>query len=405
MKHLWQQLAIATNWPILAAVAVLCSLGILSIWADNPEDATKQTIFLGVAFLCMTLFQVVNYQKIGRWAWAFYLGSLSLVFYTVMAAARGAEDGAYPLPLVKVTKGACAWLDFGPVHFEPSEITKIAFVLVLARYLRFRSNYRTLKGLLPPFALALVPVGMIMKQPDLGVASLFVPTLFAMLFVAGAKIKHLLGVVALGIACLPVMWYCGQDTLPNGEICQSCPHLPVLRHFPQFVKHYQRQRVYAMLSHDASMQDLQWQQERALMAMHSGGLTGQGLGKISVAKTVPERHNDMIIALIGEQFGLVGIATLLAAYIVLFAAGVEIAAATKEPFGKLVAVGIVAILATQTFVNLMVAMRMMPVTGITLPFVSYGGSSLVSSFMAVGLLLNIGQNRPVVIARTAFEFD
>jgi cell division protein FtsW (lipid II flippase) len=141
-----------------------------------------------------------------------------------------------------------------------------------------------------------------------------------------------------------------------------------------------------------------------MTAFASGGLTGNGPGVIPVGKNVPESHNDMIFALVGEQFGLVGAAVVLGAFLVLFAAGIEIAAATREPFGRLIAVGIVSMLAAQAFVNLAVMLRLMPVTGITLPFVSYGGSSLVSNFMAVGLLLNVGQNRPLVIAREAFEF-
>jgi rod shape determining protein RodA len=112
----------------------------------------------------------------------------------------------------------------------------------------------------------------------------------------------------------------------------------------------------------------------------------------------------MIFALIGEQFGFFGSAAVLGAYLVLFAAGIEIAGNTREPFGRLVAAGIVSVLAGQTFINLMVALRMMPVTGVTLPFVSYGGSSLLASFMAAGLLLNIGQNRPLVMAKDSFEF-
>ena len=396
MRRLWQQLAIATNWPVLAAIAVLCALGIVSIYADSPEEANRQIVFLAIAIVCMACFQAVNYQQIGRWAWPIYLGSLVLVLYTDVAAARASPNNPSPLPLVHVVKGTCAWLDFGPLHFEPSELTKIGFVLVLARYLRFRSNYRTVKGLLAPFALALVPVALIMKQPDLGVSSLFVPTLFAMLFVAGAKLKHLLTIVAMGLALVPMLWIFGRVD----------PQYPNLGRVPAMMHAYQWARVKGLFSQDPAIRKtLGYQQERALTAMGSGGFTGKGFGQITAGKSVPERHNDMIFALIGEQFGFLGAAAVLAAYVVLFAAGVEIAAGTKEPFGKLVAVGIVAILATQAFVNLTVALRLMPVTGVTLPFVSYGGSSLLSSFMAAGLLLNVGQNRPMVIARTAFEFD
>jgi cell division protein FtsW (lipid II flippase) len=139
--------------------------------------------------------------------------------------------------------------------------------------------------------------------------------------------------------------------------------------------------------------------------MGSGGPTGKGPGDIPVGQGVPEAQNDMIFAIIGEQFGLVGSIAVLAAYIVLFIAGIEIASATREPFGRLVAIGIVALLAAQSMLNLSVVMRLFPVTGVTLPFVSYGGSSLVASYIAAGFLLNIGQNRPLVIARNSFDFD
>jgi len=406
VRKTWQQLAIATNWPVLVAVLVLSAMGIISIFAASRAqaaaasrfDGMKQCIFLGVAILCMALFQIVNYQKIGRVAWLFYLLSLMLVLYTVMG--NVAEAHGHPLPGVHSTKGVCAWINinlpgFGPVSLEPAELMKISFVLLLARYLRFRNNYRTLPGLMPPFAMALVPMVLILKQPDLGMAMLFLPVLFAMLFVAGAKIKHLALIMGLGVLLAPVVWFSGV------------PRVPVLRHFPQVIKKYQRERMEAFLdsSNPAERQRKAYQTYRAMIAFASGGLPGKGFGNIPIGKSVPEAHNDMIFALIGEQFGFFGALIMLGAYLVLFAAGIEISAGTREPFGRLIAIGIVAVLACQTFINLMVCTGLMPVTGITLPFVSYGGSSMVASYMAAGLLLNVGQNRPLVMARESFDFD
>jgi cell division protein FtsW (lipid II flippase) len=296
------------------------------------------------------------------------------------------------VPGIRKVNGAYAWIFFGPASLQPAELMKIAFVMVLARYLRFRSNYRTLTGLLPPFALALVPVALILKQPDLGTAIIFVPALLEMLFVAGARIAHLLAIFGMGFALLPVVWFSGTD-------------VPVFRHLPALVRDYQRQRVYAMFRSDPhTLRGKGYQQHNALIAYGSGGISGKGIGAIPIGKSVPEGHNDMIFALVGEQFGFFGSAVVLAAYLVLFATGIEISAATREPFGKLLAVGVVALLAGQTFLNLFVAVKLMPVTGVTLPFISYGGSSLMASFMAAGLLLNIGQNRPLVMANNAFEF-
>ena len=408
MNKLWQQLAIATNWPVLAAVAVLSTIGVVSVWADEPGDGQKQLVFLFIGLGCMLAFQLVNYQILGRFAWVFYGLSIMLVVYTVLGAAIG---GAAPIPFVRRVNGAYAWIHFGGFTLQPAELLKIAFIMVLARYLRFRSNYRTVLGLLPPFALAIVPLALILKQPDLGTAMTFIPVLFVMLFVAGAKLWHLVAVVAMGLSVVPVLWLAGQHEVHDAAtgqpigICTSCPNLPVMRVAPQFVKHYQRERVRAMFDANPRMlRETGLQQHKALIAFGSGGIGGKGVGNIPAGRRVPERHNDMIFALVGEQFGFFGAAVVLGAYIVLFAAGLEIASATREPFGKLVAPGVVALLAGQTFLNIMVAMKLMPVTGVTLPFVSYGGSSLLASFMAVGLLLNIGQNRPMVMARDAFEF-
>jgi cell division protein FtsW (lipid II flippase) len=219
---------------------------------------------------------------------------------------------------------------------------------------------------------------------------LFLPTLFTMLFIAGARKRHLLGVVGMGLALIPIAWVFGKDVPGSG-------------HVPLFMQPYQWKRVKAMFNHDPAMD---YQQEHAMIAFASGGTLGKGLGQIPIGEHVPEAHNDMIFALIGEQLGFVrGSAVVLILYVVLFTAGVEISGSTRDPFARLMAVGIVAILVGQTFLNLTVCVRLMPVTGITLPFISYGGSSLLASFMAAGLLLNVGQNRPIVMAKDAFEFE
>jgi cell division protein FtsW (lipid II flippase) len=397
MNKLWKQLAIATNWPVLVAVLVLSALGLVSIWAHSiadpraAQDVQKQIMFIAIGLTLMFAMQAVNYLQLGRWGWAFYILSLLLLIYTILPGmpTRGLFG-------VVVVHDARLWINLGLLHMQPAELMKVAFCVVLARYLRFRSNYRTMLGLLAPFALAILPLIIILKQPDLGTALVFIPTLFAMLFVAGAKIRHLAAIVALATVFAFVTWFAGPD---GGD-------LPGLRHLPSLVKKYQRARVMAMFSTDPTvLRGAGFQQLQAEIAFGSGQFVGRGPLNIPVGTHVPEAHNDMIFALIGEQFGFLGAIVLLGGYLVLFAAGIEIASATKEPFGRLVAVGIVSLFAGQTFLNLMVTLKLMPVTGVTLPFVSYGGSSIIASFMCAGLLLNIGQNRPMVIARESFEFD
>ena len=397
MNKLWKQLAIATNWPVLVAVLVLSALGLVSIWAHSladpraAQDVQKQIMFIAIGLTLMFAMQAVNYLQLGRWGWAFYILSLLLLIYTILP---GMPMRRF-LGVVEV-HDARLWINLGFLNMQPAELMKVAFCVVLARYLRFRSNYRTMLGLLAPFALAILPLIVILKQPDLGTALVFIPALFAMLFVAGAKIRHLAAIVALATVFAFVTWFAGPD---GGD-------LPGLRHLPSLVKKYQRARVMAMFSTDPTvLRGAGFQQLQAEIAFGSGQFAGRGPLNIPVGTHVPEAHNDMIFALIGEQFGFLGALVLLGGYLVLFAAGIEIASATKEPFGRLVAVGVVSLFAGQTFLNLMVTLKLMPVTGVTLPFVSYGGSSIIASFMCAGLLLNIGQNRPMVIARESFEFD
>ena len=285
------------------------------------------------------------------------------------------------------------------ITLQPAELTKIAFALVLARYLRFRSNYRTAFGLLAPMALAVAPILLILQQQDVGTCLTFIPALFAVLFVAGAKWRHLLFLVCLGIILAPIAWLAGPAH-------SGGPDKPFFRHLPTLVRPNQRARVIAMFSHDPrTLNESGFQQQKALIALGSGGLTGKGIGHVPIGKTVPEAQNDMVLSLIGEQFGFLGVAAVILCYCVLFACAVEIAAATKDPFGRLLAVGLVSILAGETFLNLMVTTRLMPVTGLTLPFVSYGGSSLLTCFISLGLLVSVSRNRPINVGPEAFEFS
>ncbi len=384
-----RQLALSRHWPILLSAIGLTLLGVLCIYADKPELGKKQLVFFGVAFACLMAFQMIDYRIIGLRAVPFYVVSAGLILYTVIGHFVGGVPG------VANVKGAYNWINFGAFSLQPSELMKVAYVMVMARFFRFRSNYRTWTGLIPPFLLTAFPMLIILGQPDLGTALVFIPTALVMLFVAGAKVKHLVGVVLGGVSLMPLIWLIGLEGIP------------VLEHLPSLVKDYQRDRVYAMFSEDPDVAETGtgMQQNRTMIAFASGGFFGKGYGNISYSKRVPEHNNDMILAVIGEQFGFVGAMVALGAYLLIFWIGADIAGSTREPFGRMVAVGVVVMMAAQTFINLMVALSLMPVTGVTLPFISSGGSSLIASFMSIGLLLNIGQKRVIVMGREAFEFE
>lgn len=391
MSRTWQQFA--GTWPILIAVAVLCTAGLAAIAAVKPSDAESQAAYIILGAIVFVFVARSNYKLVGRWAWGFYIACLLLLIYMMLAPERA---GFLCVPRIN---GYRSWIDLKILHLQPAELTKIAFVLLLARYLRFRSNYRTAIGLLPPFALALTPILLILQQQDVGTCLTFIPALLAMLFVAGAKWRHLFFIILLGILFAPVAWLAGPAR-------SGGPDKPFFRHLPTLIRPNQRARVIAMFSHDPrTLNQSGFQQHKALIALGSGGLTGKGFGNVPIGKTVPEAQNDMVLSLIGEQFGFIGVAIVLVAFLFIFLAGIEIAAGTKDPFGRLLAVGIVAILAAETFLNLMVTTRLMPVTGLTLPFVSYGGSSLLTCFIAIGLLVNVAHHRPLIMGPKAFEFS
>lgn len=393
MRSIARQLALHYTWPIFLAMAALLIFGIVSIWAYAPAEGSRQLVFVGASFLFLLLIQSFHYQQATRYAWGVYALSLLPVLYTI--AGRFVA-----LPLVRPINGQCNWIDLGPFSIQPSELTKIALVLLLVHCLRASAPKPGLRTLIQPFAITFFTIGLIMMQPDLGTSLTLLPPVFVMLYVAGQRVRDLLLIVLLAALISPILWFSG--TCKDPDCTAACPNVPVLRHLPQFVKPYQRARVEALFSDDPRvLKEAGYQQQRALEAFGSGGLMGKGAGSIPVGRLIPERHTDMIFALIGEQFGLVGAVATLLAYTILYAGGLSIGQANRDPTGRLLAVGLVTLLAGQTAMNIMVTLRMMPVTGITLPLVSYGGSSMVSSFIAVALLINIARNRPAMGWRPA----
>jgi rod shape determining protein RodA len=234
--------------------------------------------------------------------------------------------------------------------------------------------------------LSLVPMGLIILEPDLGTVLLFLPVLFTVLFVAGARIRHLLIIMGIGIMLSPVFYLSLKD--------------------------YQKDRIRGLIRQNTDdtyyLRGPGYQLHQSKMCIGSGGITGNGWGKgiyVQYRRFLPDRHNDFIFAMIGHQWGFVGGLVILLLYGIVVIGGIEMAASQSEPFGRLLGVGISALLGAQMFINIGMTMGLMPVTGMTLPFISYGGSSLLCNFLALGLLVNVARHRPHRIARQAFEFD
>lgn len=384
----WQAIVDAPGaWLTVAASLGLSLLGVYSInLADAAKaahvglgpTATKQMLFLAVGVIAAVVVALPHYRLVGY---------LSLPFAIVVAASLVFLLLPFvPSWLVKPRNGARSWIDVGPINIQPSELAKIGFVLVLARYLRFRKDHRRIAGLLAPALIAIVPVVLITLQPDLGTACLFVPALFAMLVAAGMRMKHLIAIVLVATLAAPAAY-------------------PLLRP-------HQKARIVGLMRQfqgDTSAdRDINMQGATAQRLIGSGGAAGPGAARAGTLlryNYLPERENDMIFAVIAGRFGLLGSLLLFAAYLLWMLGAIMSAAATREPFGRLVAVGLAAFVVAQAFVNIGMNVGLLPIIGITLPYVSYGGSSLVTMWIMTGLIFSIAIRRPRPPVRHSFEFQ
>jgi len=360
---------------VVGAVAALCLLGFVlqrsvheaaaeGTLESRVDFAAQQLRWYGVGALAAALVLMVPYRRILDASYAIYGAGLLLLLAVFVVGDS--------------VNGARRWISVGPANVQPSELMKVALLLALARYIRFRDDQRTLKGLAVPFLLTAVPMALVLRQPDLGTALLLVPVLFAVLYAAGARPRHLALVVAMGAAFAPVVYFVA-------------------------LKDYQRERVQTFLRRDgltdAQKRQEGWQALQSRVAVASGGVAGLGYaeGPQNRAGAVPEHQTDFIFTVLAEEFGFAGVLLLvcLLGMLLLFLGG--IASRCRDPAGKLLVTGVIVLLAGQAFVNLAMTVGLGPVTGVPLPFLSYGGSSVLTTFTAVALALNVA-------ARPGFDF-
>lgn len=360
-------------WALVVIMCAILAYGVVFVFSasyrvqenDFTADPYKQVVWMALGAAVFVALLVPNYMKLGRFAYLIYAVCLVLIL------------ASYLFPPVN---GARRWIPFGSFFkLQPSEFMKIAVVLALAKYLMYRDNLSRARKLAVPFCLALVPTVLILRQPDLGTALLFIPILFALLYSAGARVKHLGLAAAIGLALLPPLYFFG-------------------------LKDYQRKRLTGFLHPERTSLQEGYQLVQSKIAIGSGGLTGQGLGQGSQnwMEVLPYDQTDFIFAVVGEEWGLVGAGGLLLLYLALFAASISIALRTREPFGRLIVAGVVGLLAAQVYINVGMTMGLMPVTGMTLPLVSYGGSSMLSSFILLGLVANVAMHHIPVFSSREF---
>ena len=398
---------------LLTAALILLTIGVVTIYSvghpAEPSPANqntdlaniwqKQIQFAAVGILAFIAVNLINYRRLGTFS--YWLYTLMLILLGVVLLGTFID-----LPFVPLINGTHRWIRIHPSlpRIQPSEFCKLAYILALAWYLRYRSNYRSFKALIGPFVLTLLPMILILLEPDLGTVLLMMPILFTMLFVAGAKVKHLLIIILLAVSVSPLMWR-QLDTDRRIRISSVLLQSRAVR---------EKAKEYPILGEilvGDKFTERQWKNKwgyhliRSKYAVASGRTQGYGFLKGPFVKYnfLPERHNDFIFAVIAHQWGFWGCLGILALFIVIIVCGLEIAANNTDPFGRLLAVGIVAMFAVEVIVNVGMTVGLMPITGLTLPLVSYGGSSLLVSMVAIGLLNNVGRCRPFTVAPKAFK--
>jgi rod shape determining protein RodA len=345
------------DWPLLGATVGLVvlsasTLASLHVGRAGGSVAVRQLAWFGVGVLALLVVASIDYRRLVRAAPLFYvagLGALVAVFV-----------------FGRMVSGARRWLYVGPLSVQPSELFKICFLLMMVWLLTSRWAQPIGKAVLAMVApLIVVPAVLIIKQPDLGTALLLFPVLIALLVAAGMPMRLLGGLVLAGIAATPLAWLVLKD--------------------------YQRERILVFLDPFRDPLGSAYNVIQAKIAIGSGQLLGKGVAGATQSRLafLPERHTDFIFAVFAETWGFVGCLGLLICYALLLLRGFDIAASTREPVGRLVALGVTALVATQVLVNVGMVTGLMPVVGIPLPFMSYGGSSMVVSMTALGLLLSV----------------
>jgi cell division protein FtsW len=355
---------------LILVTLALVAFGIVMVYSATSDPAAvsggnpnyyveRQTGYAVVGIVLMVLAQRSDFRRLRAFAPTLVLVSLALLAAVLVG---GPE-----------VNGARRWISFGPALFQPSELAKLALAVWAAGYLARRQPPRTLKELARPFGLLTgIFVLLLVAEPDLGTAIVLVVMLVAMLLVAGTPT----GVLALAAGLAG-----GLGTLAI------------------WVEPYRRARFFSFLHPWAQAQGTGFQIVQAMIGMGSGGIFGVGLGQgLQKYFYLPEAPTDMMLATIGEELGLIGVGVVIAAYALFGFAGLRIALTCRDPFGKRLATGLTVLVCGQAIVNIAAVMGMAPLTGIPLPFLSYGGSSLIVLLASVGILLNIAQRGNVETA-------
>lgn len=359
-----RRLLIHFDWTLLGIVLLIASIGILNLYsATSGVEATgtplylKQIFWLLIGLAVMVFVAFIEYRFYSDLAYVVYMMAL---FFLLAVLAYGL-----------ITSGAQRWVRIGSLSFQPSEFVKLSLILALAKFFHRPPHLEgySWRHLPFPFLLLSVPTVLILKQPDLGTAIILLFVFFSILIFVKVRWSTLLTILLAGGGAVPLLW--------------------------GFLKDYQKRRIITFFNPDLDPLGAGYHIIQSKIAVGSGGIIGKGFMKGTQSKLgfLPEQQTDFIFSALGEEWGLIGSLIVVGLYLALILWGLRIAVQSKDRFGAIVSFGVVAMLFWHIFVNIGMALGIMPVVGIPLPLLSYGGSFFISTLFGIGLLLNVSMRR------------
>jgi rod shape determining protein RodA len=358
---------------MIGLIVAIALIGLSAVYsatftAKGPSSLYyKQLIWVSLGIIIMFFALIPDYHTVGRYAYVLYAASVVLLLLVMVMGRTG--------------MGAQRWLAIGPFAFQPSELAKLSLTLALARYFAEdpkRGGYG-LRDLTIPGVMVLIPLVLVLKQPDLGTALMLLLTSALIVIIAGLHVRSVLIMLLIGATVVSAVFLVS----------------PVRHKIWGSLKPYQQNRIRAFIDPSSDPLGSGYHANQSKIAVGSGQITGRGFrkGTQSQMAFLPERHTDFIFAVIAEERGFIGTGLMVILYLVLLLIGVDAAKNAKDRLGALMAGGIVSMISLYVFINVGMAVGIVPVVGVPLPLVSYGGTSIITTFIALGLLLNIQTRR------------
>ncbi|MFN4283349.1 MAG: rod shape-determining protein RodA [Alphaproteobacteria bacterium] len=355
------------NWGLIVLLALVASVGFAMLYSAAGGSfepwATRQMGRFAVGILLMLAVAMVDIRIWMRYAYAIYGAGLLMLIWVDVAGVIG--------------MGAQRWIYLGPISLQPSELMKVAIVLVLARYFHGLSHEQVGRPqyLVWPLALVAMPAGLVLVQPDLGTATMLTLTGGMLFLLAGVRLWKFAVLIAGFGALLPIAW--------------------------GFLRDYQKQRVLTFMNPESDPLGSGYHIMQSKIALGSGGIFGKGFleGSQSHLNFLPEKQTDFIFTALAEEWGIVGGLTLLTLYTLIIVYGYAIALRSRSQFGRLLALGITSMFFLYVFINIAMVMGLLPVVGVPLPLVSYGGTSMLTLLFGFGLIMGVYIHRDVMVGR------